>query len=492
MYVKHVLKALALLSTAVLLSACGTTGEQAEFSTLSTTAQFDQDWARRGEIVEVSLTGGNTSDVLVTVAGIPAEVSIINGNKFSFVVPSSAPAALQPVTIDLTAQTLLKELNVLGDDVVAGEFMLVVAPGTTQEELAEELKGLDYQVLEGPRPLGGQAGACSGELVRIQVAGLSTGEALDDLKGRTDGVTMWHSDPQTGYSSSAIDHLGAIGADDSRLRNRVGAGTLIAVIDTGVSNHSELGSRLYLGDGYDFVDEGTSAEDSFGKHGHGTPIAVLAAGSLSGVAPEAGVLPVRVCDSTGTCYTSDVLLGICYSLATSDRRSEGMGRLVLNLSLGGETPVGSIRAALEYGLQSGTLVAAAGGNERQQGSPAHYPAAYDLEGVLAAAALQASTLDELEGDWKPADFSTRGDYLDIAAPGVDLTSGTSSGDYHTGFSGTSFATGLVSGALAVWREARPSLSPAEMESALKAAAKPMSYPENEVGAGMLDLSSEPR
>lgn len=492
MFVKCVLKALALLSTVVLLAACGTVSEESEISTLSTTASFEPEWAKRGDIVEVKLSGANTSDVVVTVAGVPANVLIISGSRFAFTVPSAVPAGQQPVTVDLTAQTLLEEINVLGDDVVEGEFMLVVAPGTTAVELDEALSGLDYQVLEGPRPLGTGSGTCSGELVHIQVAGLDTGEALDELKARAGGGTIWYSDPMSGYSSGAVDHLGAVGGDDSRLRNRVGAGTLISIIDTGVSNHSELGSRLYLDDGYDFVDEGTSAEDSFGDFGHGTPIAVLAAGSLSGVAPQAGVLPVRVCDSGGNCYTSDVLLGICHSLATAERRGEGMDSLILNLSLGGETPVGSIRAALEQGLQNGALVAAAGGNQRQQGSPPHYPAAYDLQGVVATAALEASTLDELEGDWKPAPFSTRGDYLDIAAPGVNLTSGSSSGDYHTGYSGTSFATGLVSGGLAVWREAHPSLSPAEVESALKASAKPLSYPENEVGAGMLDLSTEPR
>lgn len=491
MYVKHVSNALALLLIAVLFVACGTT-EDAQFTTLSTTATLEPEWAKRGEIVEVKLSGANTSEVTVSVAGIPADVLIINGSTFAFTVPVDAPAGLQPVAVDLTAQTLLTEVNVLGDDVVEGEFSLVVAPGTTLADLGEALSGLDYQVLEGPRPLGGQSDVCSGELVRIQVAGLDTGEALDDLKSRTDGGTIWYSDPLSGYSSGTVDHLGAVGADDSRLRNRTGAGTLIAVIDTGVSDHSELDSRLYQDDGYDFVDEGTPPEDSFGEAGHGTPIAVLAAGSLSGVAPSAGVLPVRVCDSSGTCYTSDVLLGICHSLATSERRGEGMDDLVLNLSLGGETPVESIRAALELGLRKGALVAAAGGNQRQEGSPPHYPAAYDLEGVVATAALRASTLDELEGDWKPASFSTRGEYLDIAAPGVDLTSGTPSGDYRTGYSGTSFATGLVSGALAVWREARPELSPAEVEAAVKASAKPLDYPENEVGAGMLDLSTEPR
>lgn len=491
MSMHNALRALALSSLAFLLAACGSTTEPSEFSTLSTTATLSTEWAERGDIVTVKLSGANTKSVDVTVAAVPAKVSIISGSEFSFVVPEEAPAGNQPVTITLSAQTLLTDIDVLGDDVVAGEFALVVAPGTTVTELTDVLDGLDFVVLEGPRPLGAQSGTCSGELVRIQVLGLDTGEALDDLKGRVDGETVWHSDPQSGYSTSAINHLGAIGADDSRLRGLSGAGTLIAVIDTGVSHHDELGSRRQLADGYDFIDEGTPADDSFGSNGHGTPIAVLAAGTTSGVAPQAHVLPVRVCDSDGTCYTSDVLLGICHALATSERRGEGVDDLIINLSLGGETPVESIRSAMEFALQNGTLIAAAGGNDREQGSPRHYPAAYDLNGLLAVAALQASSLDELEGEWKPASFGTRGDYLDIAAPGVDLTSGNSSGGYSSGYSGTSFATGLTAGALAVWREANPGMSAADVEAGIKAAARPLDYSENEVGAGMLDLSNEP-
>jgi subtilisin len=491
MNVNNVLKALALSSFAILLVACGSVSDETEFHPLSTTVKLSPEWAERGDIVEVKLTGANTSSVAVTVADIPANVSVTNGNEFSFVVPAGAPAGDQAVAVTLSAQTILTDLDVLGDDVVAGEFMLVVAPGTTVAELTEHIDGIDFVVLEGPRPLGTQSGTCSGELVRIQVLGLDTGEALEELKSRVDGETVWHSDPMSGYSSSAINHLGAVGADDSRLRGLTGDGTLIAVVDTGVSAHAELGGRLQSSDGYDFVDEDSTADDSFGSSGHGTPIAVLAAGSTSGVAPQAQVLPVRVCDSNGNCFTSDVLQGICHALSTSGRRSEGMGNLILNLSLGGETPISSIKAALEFALESGALVGASGGNRREQGSPRHYPAAYDLNGVVATAALRASTIDELESDWKPASFSTRGDYLDIAAPGVDLTSGNASGGYSSGYSGTSFATGLVSGALAIWREANPGMSPADVESGMKAAARPLDYPENEVGAGMLDLSNEP-
>lgn len=476
----------------MLLAACQTGAQPPTptgLDTLSTTAELEQEWAERGELVRVTLTGGNTKVVAVTVAGVAAEVGIRSGSEFDFVVPDVASGE-QRVEIALEKQTLLTSIGVLGDDIVPGELVLVVEPGTTVLELTELLSPLQFLVLEGPRPLGTAAGPCSGELVRIQVQDVSVGEALTLVEDQG-GTTVWHADPQTGYSSGTVDHLGAVGATEAHLRGLGGEGTVIAVLDTGVSAHAELGTRLLTSQGYDFVDEGTLPLDEFGQVGHGTPVAVLAAGSSSGVAPQARILPERVCDSTGTCYTNDITLGLCHAFAASERELGGLDRLVLNLSFGGETPIAAIRAILEYGTANGTLAAAAGGNQGEAGSPPHYPAAYDLAGVLGVAALEADLVNELTTDWKPAAFSTRGSYLDIAAPGVDLTSGTPSGGYHSGYQGTSFATALAAGGLALWREAEPAMSPADVEAGLEAAARPLSYSETAVGAGMLDLSDAP-
>lgn len=482
---------LSLVLILIVLVACQSSeSPEATFSQLSVTAELDLDYALRGEVVSAKLFGGNSSQVTVTVGGAPAQITVLTGNTFEFPIPQEAPTGRQQVVIELDSRTLLDTIYVLGDDVVEREFMLVLDAGTSEADLAQALEGIDYQLLEGPYSLGADAGICSGERVHISISGMGTGAALTELNSRSGGGTILSSDPQTGYSSGTIDAKGAVGATSAQLRGFTGAGTTIAVLDTGVSSHVELGSRLLLDEGYDFVDLGTSPVDEY-PGGHGTPIAVLAAGSLSGVAPSAEVLPVRVCDSGGLCYSDDVLAGICHALATVRRRGPGIDGLVLNLSLGGETPVPSIEQALEYALANGALVAASAGNGGEVGSPVHYPAAFDLDGLVAVGGLQASATDELLGNWSPAPFSTRGGYVDIAAPATDLTSGSPDGLYRSDYTGTSYSAALTAGALALWREARPELSPAEIETRLKDAAKPLPYSELAVGAGMLDLSSEP-
>ncbi|MCL6569497.1 MAG: S8 family serine peptidase, partial [Meiothermus silvanus] len=72
-----------------------------------------------------------------------------------------------------------------------------------------------------------------------------------------------------------------------------------------------------------------------------------------------------------------------------------------------------------------------------------------------------------------------------AAPGQDIQLGGFA------YQGTSFATPLVAGGLALWREANPTLTPAEIEAKLKSQATTLPYATNEVGKGMLNLSSQP-
>ena len=80
--------------------------------------------------------------------------------------------------------------------------------------------------------------------------------------------------------------------------------------------------------------------------------------------------------------------------------------------------------------------------------------------------------------------------MDISAPGTDLNCPLPGGG--TGScTGTSFATPLVAGAMALWLQADPSLTPAQVHQKLTQHAKPLPYPPQAVGAGVLDLSQTP-
>ncbi|HEU4740238.1 MAG TPA: S8 family serine peptidase [Meiothermus sp.] len=455
------------------------------------------DQAARGELVTVSLKGISADGATVLVGGLQAAVRFKNEQTLVFAVPKDVQAGPQEVRVESARQKAVGTLEVLGD-VVPGQLIVTLKPGVNRDQATQQLQALGYRIIEPFQPLGGSPSEkdnpCSGELGTIDVGGKPLGQALAELEALD---IVYRPDPQTDWGFDAVDYLGAISAPAAQSRGRSGKGTTIAVLDTGVNfDRPELGSRLLPG--YDFVENDTVPQDDFSNPAnqtplHGTPIAVLAAGAKLGVAPQAQVLPIKVCDKGGQCLASRVVKGVCYALSNAERKT-----LVLNLSLGGDTPVSVLEAILKFAVAQNVLVVAAGGNQGPdirdgsffRAAPRHYPAAYSLglkqdDGLVAVAALG---LNPDTGKWEPASFSTRGvniTYLDIAAPGQDIQVG------NFNYQGTSFATPLVAGGLALWREANPTLTPAEIEAKLKAQATALSYTANEVGKGMLNLSSQP-
>jgi subtilisin family serine protease len=221
-----------------------------------------------------------------------------------------------------------------------------------------------------------------------------------------------------------------------------GSGVTIAIIDTGVDlTHPDLSANLVAG--YDYVDGDNTPQDG---NGHGTNVAGIAAAALngigvSGVAPWAKILPVRVLDDEGSGYTSDVVAGITYA---ADRAQ------ILNLSLGSVYANSTLQNAINYAANTkGRLVVAASGNCGDayypyngctaQNQPS-YPGAYS--NVLAVAAT-----DNYDAH---ASFSTAGSYVDVAAPGEDIYN-TYMGNSYYAESGTSQAAPHVAGLAAlIW------------------------------------------
>ncbi|MDX2006326.1 MAG: S8 family serine peptidase [Meiothermus sp.] len=320
---------------------------------------------------------------------------------------------------------------------------------------------------------------------------------------------VFQADPHSLGGVDAVNYIGGVGLPGAISdRRRTGKGVTIAILDTGVG-HPDLANFMgaqFLNNtrilpGFNFVANNNDIRDDFDvpdptetstpaggrERYHGTIAAVLAAGEstsprqLGGVAPGANILPVKVCDSAGRCLASNVVKGVCYALNQVADRS----KLVLNLSFGGDTPVDVLEAILAYAIRQNVQVAAAGGNQGNN-APKHYPAAFSIPGLVAVAALG------LDGStWFPAPFSSRGPnqtYLDIAAPGADIGFAFPIFNYN----GTSFATPLVAGAMALWREANPTLTPLQIEEGLKKSATVLpGRAATEVGAGLLNLSSQP-
>jgi subtilisin family serine protease len=128
---------------------------------------------------------------------------------------------------------------------------------------------------------------------------------------------------------------------------------------------------------------------------------------------------------------------------------------VINLSLGSRWNDATVAGLAREAVRRGIVVVAAAGNGGATGPPI-YPAA--LEEVIAVTAVDAR--DEL------FDGATRGVYVDLAAPGVEVLTTRPGNDYRAA-TGTSFASPYVAGTLALLCARRPGSTPAQLQSLLE-------------------------
>jgi subtilisin family serine protease len=132
---------------------------------------------------------------------------------------------------------------------------------------------------------------------------------------------------------------------------------------------------------------------------------------------------------------------------------------------------------VDAAIKKGIAVISAAGNDGPSGKPS-YPAAF--KGVIAVTAVDAA-----EHIYPRA---TRGSYVSLAAPGVDILS-TGPGNRTQLFSGTSAATAFASGAVALLLQQRPNLTLPELQAILQQTAKHLgaAAPDPEFGYGLLDV-----
>lgn len=215
-----------------------------------------------------------------------------------------------------------------------------------------------------------------------------------------------------------------------------GSGVTVAVIDTGIASTSD--TKRVLEAGADFSNGTTSSGNGqTDSDGHGTSMATLIIGSgdiATGLAPDAGLLPVRVTSGTGV-QTADLAAGVEY--AVSQHVS------VISISLDELAPDASLERAIRDAVTDNIVVVAAAGDEAQ--SSIDYPAAYP--GVVAVGAI-----DQSGAIWSSSNKSSR---VTLAAPGVDVPSEDNFGSSGS-TTGTSASTAYVSATAALIRSAHPS------------------------------------
>ncbi len=212
----------------------------------------------------------------------------------------------------------------------------------------------------------------------------------------------------------------------------------IAIVDTGIdSTHPDLISKIVETWVASEISEDT--EDYFG---HGTHVAGIAAAAtnneigISGVGINATVGSLKACQLTGYCEDWDIEEAILHAIENDYH--------VINMSFGGPEVSLGVEAAVNKAFVAGLVIVSSAGNEYSFGELS-YPAAID--GVIAVAATDH--YDNL------ASFSNFGDWVEVAAPGVNIFSTYPSAgcfgepDCYTWMSGTSMASPIVAGAAAL-------------------------------------------
>lgn len=297
---------------------------------------------------------------------------------------------------------------------------------------------------------------------------------------------------------------------------RGSSSVVVAVLDSGISNHPEFAGQLV--DGYDFVSDSAKSGDGNGRDAdpsdpgdageselsswHGTHVAgIIAAKSdsfgISGIAPGVKVQPIRVLGTLGEGSSVDLALAIRWAagqdingLIVSGESISGIPinktpAKVINLSMAGigACPA-SVQLAVEFAMAKGVTLVSAAGNGDQNNNPIENFRVYPTN-CLGPISVGATGFNQ-----DAAFYSNFG--VDLSAPGGDQRSsaGAPSGSLgmiystsNTGTTsigepsfrleqGTSMAAPVVSGIVALMYSLRPSITSTEVWNALKASVQP--------------------
>lgn len=297
-----------------------------------------------------------------------------------------------------------------------------------------------------------------------------------------------------------------------------GSGVTVAVIDTGYAAHTDLAANVVAG--YDFISSSTDARDGNGRDSdatdqgdwnatagecgtgsqasnsswHGTHVAGTIGATanntkgIAGIAYSAKIQPVRVLGKCGG-SSSDIADAITWASGGSvpGTTANATPAKVINLSLGGasSTCPSVYQTAINGAVSRGTTVVVAAGNSNANAA-GFTPA--NCSGVINV----ASTSREGNRSF----YSNYGTSIDVSAPGGEtrratdtpgtittpengilstLNSGTTtqSTENYKPYQGTSMAAPHIAGLAALLKSAKSTLTPAEIESAIKSNARPL-------------------
>ena len=308
--------------------------------------------------------------------------------------------------------------------------------------------------------------------------------------------------------SAVYSHV--VNADQLWSQGTTGRGVTVAVLDSGVAADPDLvqpANRILAS--VNFADQRLVSDPG----GHGTHLVGIVAGNggrsdgqFVGVAPEANIVDVRVLSSTGSGRISSVVRGIEWVLA----HQATYNIRVLNLSFGAPASTSyrtdPMSAAVEIAWRRGLVVVVAAGN----GGPARGTVAspgIDPYAITVGATDDQGTISPRDdtlapfSSWGSADSNAKPDLVapgrrivSLRVPGsaldrlfADRVVTASTGATYIRMSGTSMATPVVSGAVALLLQRRPSLTPDQVKAILVASTQPYGQ---DTGVALPDPSAD--
>ncbi|HTB68197.1 MAG TPA: S8 family peptidase [Steroidobacteraceae bacterium] len=343
-------------------------------------------------------------------------------------------------------------------------------------------------------------------LVAPVVQGISSNTSLKDGTGVA-ALTLLY---QTNYPQ-------LVGADKLQTQGITGRGVTIAMLDSGLWEDltQNYGSRVLASID---VTNGGSGPVTGDPYGHGTHITSIAAGGAQNaalqyesIAPQANLVIVRAFDGQGGGRYVDVIAGLNWIIANQHKYNIR----IVNISFGSDPESyywnDPLDQAVMAAWKAGIVVVAAAGNSGPApmtiGVPGNVPY------VITVGALTDNYTPNNTSNWSLASFSSTGPTYEgfvkpeMVAPGGHMAASMSSNSYLANIdpnsmslgeqmftmSGTSQATAVTSGVIALMLQANPALTPDTVKCRLMAASAPavtpagtLAYSVFQQGAGLIN------
>jgi hypothetical protein len=259
---------------------------------------------------------------------------------------------------------------------------------------------------------------------------------------------------QPGITGIDIDFANAY----PKISNTPKGNTKVAVIDTGVTTIPELSGQVMPG--YNFISNSNNTNDD---NGHGTFVASIIASrvnnsaGIAGVNDRVNIMPIKILDSEGNGFLSDLIKGIQYAIDQNVN--------IINLSLASTSFSPVLNNIIELAYQRGIIVVAAAGNSGTNITSASVsPLNNDgnKNWVIGVGAIDNQN--------NRPNYSNYGLGVDVVAPG-DKIIGYNQNNELEYRSGTSMASAVVTGVISAWRDYYGSLNTDEAHNLINSNSK---------------------